>query len=194
MAGPPMQLSPEAKAGFEEGVGLIFSQWTALCLAVEQQWGGPDSEAKADYLIDDVVQWFYKKKEHYVDDLEMELVDGLLEDFQLEAEDGSPRQVATSLIALYQACCHNDAGPLQQLRQQYTAGGSGAAGSRPVTGGADAEGSSSSDEDDMDEDMQEAPAAVPMSAAAAAGAAQPRPGPIVDDDGFELVQTRRGRR
>jgi pre-rRNA-processing protein TSR2 len=57
-----MQMSPEAKAGFEEGVGLVFSQWTALCLAVEQEWGGPDSEDKANYMIDDVIQWFYKKK------------------------------------------------------------------------------------------------------------------------------------
>lgn len=56
------QMSPEAKAGFEEGVGLVFSQWTALCLAVEEQWGGPESEDKANYLIDEVIQWFYKKR------------------------------------------------------------------------------------------------------------------------------------
>lgn len=56
------QLSPEAKAGFEEGVGLIFSHWTALVLAVENQWGGPDSATKADYFIDDIIEWFHKKK------------------------------------------------------------------------------------------------------------------------------------
>lgn len=70
--------------------------------------------------------------EHFVDDLEMELTDALLEDFQLEAEDGSPRQVAGSLIALYQACCRNDAGPLQQLRQRAAAGASGTAASKAV--------------------------------------------------------------
>jgi pre-rRNA-processing protein TSR2 len=62
----------------------------------------------------------------------MELTDALLEDFQLEAEDGSPRQVATSLIALYTACCRNDAGPLQQLRQRAAAGASATAASRAV--------------------------------------------------------------
>jgi hypothetical protein len=56
------QLSSAAKAGFEEGVGLVFSQWTALVLAVENEWGGHDSAAKADYLIDDTIQWFYRKK------------------------------------------------------------------------------------------------------------------------------------
>jgi hypothetical protein len=60
----------------------------------------------------------------------MELTDTLLEDFQVEAEDGSPRQVANSLIALYQACCRNDAGPLQQLRQQQAAAGNNTAASR----------------------------------------------------------------
>ncbi len=30
--------------------------------------------------------------EHYADELELELAEGLLEDFHLEAEDGSPAQ------------------------------------------------------------------------------------------------------
>jgi hypothetical protein len=43
----------------------------------------------------------------------------------------------------------------------------------------------------MDTDMGDAvPAAVPMAAAAG----QPPPAPVVDADGFELVQKRRGRR
>jgi hypothetical protein len=70
--------------------------------------------------------------EHYVDDLEMELTDALLGDFQLEAEDGSPRQVAGTLVALYQACCRNDAGPLQQLRQQQAAAATSTRASRPA--------------------------------------------------------------
>jgi len=56
------QLTQEAKAGFEEGVGLIFSQWTALVLAVENQWGGSNSEQKADYFIEDILEWFYRKR------------------------------------------------------------------------------------------------------------------------------------
>jgi pre-rRNA-processing protein TSR2 len=55
-------LSPAAKEGFEEGVGLIFSSWTALVLAVENQWGGPDSERKADHFIEDALEWFYRKR------------------------------------------------------------------------------------------------------------------------------------
>lgn len=62
-AGPALQLpSQQAKEGFEEGVGLLFSAWTALVLAVENEWGGPDSSDKANFLIDDIIQWFYRKK------------------------------------------------------------------------------------------------------------------------------------
>jgi pre-rRNA-processing protein TSR2 len=55
-------------------------------------------------------------------------------------------------------------------------------------GAADADDSSDSDSDDgMDEDM---PEAVPVAAAAATAPPQP----VLDADGFELVQKRRGRR
>lgn len=58
-----------------------------------------------------------------------------------------------------------------------------------------AEGSSSSgdsSDDDMDEDMSDAvPAAVSVAAAAAPQQWQE---PVVDADGFELVQRRKGRR
>eukprot|EP00775_Hariotina_reticulata_P011319 gene11319-11469_t len=111
----PHQLTQEAKAGFEEGVGLIFSQWTALVLAVENQWGGSDSEKKADYFIEDVLEWFYRKKEHHADELEMELMDTLLEEFTVEAEDGSPAQV---VAVMCQQLTHADALSTFQGAQQ----------------------------------------------------------------------------
>ena len=44
---------------FEEGVNLLFSHWTALCLAIDQEWGGPTSRQKAEQLYQDVLRWFY---------------------------------------------------------------------------------------------------------------------------------------
>ncbi|KAF8067311.1 TSR2 [Scenedesmus sp. PABB004] len=236
---PAPVLTPAARAGFEEGVGLVFSQWTALVLAVDNGWGGPDSAAKADYFIEDTLEWFAKKKgaargarprsagnsaraappaawgaartpdaprrvppppaEHFADELELELADTLLEEFHVEAEDGSPAQVAKQLVELHAACCRNDASVLQQLRaRQVQAAGAAAASKRQVVDldGAELDGDSSSGSgsDDgsgngMDEDMDDAapaPAAVPIKA-------PPAP-PVVDADGFELVQKRRGRR
>lgn len=38
--------------------------------------------------------------EHFVDELEVELADTLLEDFQVEAEDGSPAQVKPAVSSM----------------------------------------------------------------------------------------------
>ena len=55
-------LPPNVRPAFEEGVSLICSNWTALGLAVENEWGGRNSREKADHLIADTVTWFYSKK------------------------------------------------------------------------------------------------------------------------------------
>uniref|UniRef100_A0A452Y0R6 Uncharacterized protein n=1 Tax=Aegilops tauschii subsp. strangulata TaxID=200361 RepID=A0A452Y0R6_AEGTS len=34
-------LSPQANAALQEGIGLVFGRWTALQMAVENEWGGP---------------------------------------------------------------------------------------------------------------------------------------------------------
>ena len=55
-------LSKGSRAQFEEGVELIFSKWTALQLAVDQEWGGRGSKTKAEDMLDEVIDWFYRKK------------------------------------------------------------------------------------------------------------------------------------
>ena len=55
-------LPQEARPAFEEGVSLVCSNWTALGLAVENEWGGRNSREKADQLIADTIAWFYSKK------------------------------------------------------------------------------------------------------------------------------------
>lgn len=47
---------------FEEGVQLLLTKWTALQLAVENQWGGRDSRDKAEDMYDEILEWFYKRK------------------------------------------------------------------------------------------------------------------------------------
>ena len=52
-------LNPSHRRQFEEGVNLLFSSWTALCLAIDNEWGGPASRQKAEQLYQDVLCWFY---------------------------------------------------------------------------------------------------------------------------------------
>lgn len=50
------------KVAFEEGVSYIFHNWTALKLAVEQDWGGVESDEKREWFIDVIIDHFDKRK------------------------------------------------------------------------------------------------------------------------------------
>jgi hypothetical protein len=80
-------LKPEHRPAFEEGVRQAFKRWTALCLAIENAWGGEGemSRQKGGALVDEVVQWFYRRKEeHYPDELEELLDDAISQEFNCE--------------------------------------------------------------------------------------------------------------
>ena len=57
-----VELPPQNRAVFEEGAYLIFTRWTALQLAVANEWGGSKSAQKAQDLLQDVIGWFYNTK------------------------------------------------------------------------------------------------------------------------------------
>src|SRR5262249_31048555 len=51
-------LSSEATAKFELGLTLVLNAWQALTLAVQNQWGGPDSKDKRDWMCGAVAELF----------------------------------------------------------------------------------------------------------------------------------------
>lgn len=173
------------RAQFEDGVNLLFSSWTALCLAIDNEWGGPTSRQKAEQLYQDVLSWFYGHtgmhfskavlagtqsarvlislrcdnsatrrsllfvlkaphvvcmvSEHYADDLEVDLEACMLQDFNVELQDNSPRQVrgrcsftcclhsmltevsnlqiSITLVSLHQECLQGNFSRIQHLKQ-----------------------------------------------------------------------------
>lgn len=46
------------QAAFTEGLTYVLRSWSALKLAVEQDWGGPDSEEKRDWMAETLVEYF----------------------------------------------------------------------------------------------------------------------------------------
>jgi hypothetical protein len=58
-------LSAQPTAALSEVVGLVFGRWTVLQMAVENQWGGRDSRAKADQLGTSILSWFCRSKGWY---------------------------------------------------------------------------------------------------------------------------------
>jgi hypothetical protein len=58
----PRALSAEALGVLREGIHLVLSRWWALQMAVQNEWGGPDSSRKADQLASDIVSWFSQSR------------------------------------------------------------------------------------------------------------------------------------
>ena len=56
-----VQLSPQHRPAFDSAVRGVMLRWTALRLAVENQWGGEGSDARAAELEQSILGWFYAK-------------------------------------------------------------------------------------------------------------------------------------
>ncbi|KAL3728150.1 hypothetical protein ACJRO7_032841 [Eucalyptus globulus] len=62
----PRQLPEPAVPIFSEGVALTLSRWSALQMAVDNEWGGRSSRQRADELGHDVFTWFTQSKARFV--------------------------------------------------------------------------------------------------------------------------------
>lgn len=58
----PVDLTADEKAVLNEGIGLILSRWTAMRAAVENGWGGRDSQGKAEVTVSNVFDYFTLSK------------------------------------------------------------------------------------------------------------------------------------
>lgn len=61
-ASVPCEMPAASRPHFEAGASLLFAQWTALRLAVENEWGGAASKEKEAWLLREAVAWCYRAK------------------------------------------------------------------------------------------------------------------------------------
>ncbi|XP_057434869.1 uncharacterized protein LOC130727683 [Lotus japonicus] len=110
-------LQGESKRVFSEGIDLVLNRWSALQTAVENEWGGRDSNLKAHQLAADVLSWFTQSKEPlYIDDLEAIFDEGMLS-LNVEVEDGSIEEVAGNLMAMHDECVEGNFRSIDILRE-----------------------------------------------------------------------------
>ena len=95
----PATMPAAHRPAFETGVRILFSKWTALQLGVVNEWGGPNSKEKAEGIMEEVIEWFYKKKDHEMLDLADLLDQCISEDFSIQAEDDSPYQARLGFVS-----------------------------------------------------------------------------------------------
>ncbi|KAM3407349.1 hypothetical protein ACQJBY_001028 [Aegilops geniculata] len=179
-------LSPQAAAALQEGIGLVFGRWTALQMAVEKGWGGPDSRAKADQLAASILSWFTNSKgPYYYEDLEDMMFDNIYKSLNSNFADGSIGEVAEQFLIMHEECLENNFSSIEKLRNTRPQGNA-VSQSRQMVTEDDDDSSDDGDEPSMGED--EAARLEDMAVD------QPKPSkPTPDADGWTVVPPRRGR-
>jgi pre-rRNA-processing protein TSR2 len=180
---------------FVEAVNGVFGEWTAISMAVENEWAGGATRERALALLARVLDGLLGSATVYRDEVEDLLEAAMVDDFNVEAEDESCRQVAELLCALHAEAKAGSTVSAQAVLART-------AGKRTWVHAAlpprQRTGESSSDDDCSSDDEEGGGGGGGSSAMDAEEAPRaPRPEPVVDEDGFTMVSknTRsRGRR
>nr|XP_010932466.1 pre-rRNA-processing protein TSR2 [Elaeis guineensis] len=181
--GPSPTLTSESLSLLREGISLVLSRWTALRMAVENEWGGRDSHRKSEELVSTVLSWFTQSKPPlYIDDLESILDENMVLSFNTEIEDGSIEEVAEQLMIMHEDCLKGNYEPIEQLRK-LGPGTSAVSQSRQVVDDNEDESSGEEISDMMVDEPKPNKMAVD----------EPKPKQTTDEEGWSVVVPRRNR-
>jgi len=196
------------QSSFEQGVAFALHLWPDLTLAVQNNWGGPDSEDKRDWFAGAVVELFPDLTkiaaatatavtaaapgseqdgtgEPDVGYVEEFLLQVMLDEFEVNVDDGSGFEVAEQIVRVRNECMRRKFDEVDALRRRWE----GRKGSKVVFKKAEDEDDDTDwdtddgddDEEDEDEDaeMGDAPPLVSTK--------KEKEEPEVDEDGFTKV-------
>ena len=79
------------------GIQAVFERWTALTMAVVNEWGGFQSKEKAQSLREETLEFLLKDSNKKDDSIEDFLYDCIAEDFNVQLEDESHEEVGKVL-------------------------------------------------------------------------------------------------
>jgi len=179
----------DAASLLSRAVHAVFAEWTALGMAVENEWGGRATRDKALQLLHRVLTGLLSSSAVHVEELEELLDSALLDDFNVEAEDDSPAQVARLLCTLHseaRAGCSTTALGILEKHASKREQSNWVVAPLPPKQSTD-----SSDDEDIGEDGDENMA---VDTTGASGSSREPKVPEVDEDGFQMVSRSRGRR
>jgi len=211
--GVPAAAPSTESTEWELGVAYILHSWAALSMAVNSQWGGPNSAEKRDWLCGAVTDMFDEaaaantgvELDEY--DVEETLAQVMVDEFGVDVQDESILPIAQKIVKLRGEISRGDFAWVEVLREAFEKG-KGKYVVLARAGGAQIGGEDGDDDDaeeeeaegedgDSDEEMRDVDAQVypPLSPNTASAGGPQGSGQSVDEDGFELVQNgRRGKR
>jgi pre-rRNA-processing protein TSR2 len=205
---------------FARGVLAVLDLWPALTIAVREEWGGPESADKKTWIASTIIDEFESRASYLpspsssapsdvadpatandppleLDDL-ADLINQMMSDeFESNIEDGSIDAVAADIVRLWRDILQPATGAQPSTvvdaleRKAAEVKGKGVQATKGA-GLQNADGEEDSDsewDDESDEDgmeVDEAPQLAPVE--------RERVEPVVDDDGFTLVQPKNKKR
>ena len=214
MAASQPQAAADMMAEFQAGVTAALRSWSALRTAVETDWGGAESHAKAEDLRTNILSQFDTsgKPKMEQEELEDNLADYMEEEFSVVLEDGSERQLAEVIYRMYDACARGDV----TLARQVVANAQKVVSTLPAQKAVVQTEGELDDDNDEDDNMAGTSSATAAASYASEGlfgpaptakpqanlppprqlgeAAPEKPQVEVDDDGFAAVAPRKGRK
>jgi pre-rRNA-processing protein TSR2 len=149
-------------------------------VAVENEWGGPESADKRDSLAGEVAEMLISRSDLDEEDMQDVLLQALEDLFNVDLEDGSEAAIAALILRIRRETMLGDFTTVDRMWELYS---SKVAKTKPVKVDAQSEsGDSVDDESDEDIDMEDA---APLKDTKA------RAEPEIDEDGFTTVVRRK---
>ncbi|KAL1610210.1 rRNA accumulation-related protein [Paraconiothyrium brasiliense] len=177
-------LSEQQQAKFDLGIWYTLFNWPTLTVAVQNQWGGPDSSDKRDWLAGAVSDLFSSEPLTDQEDIEVMLLQVLEDEFGTRLEDETEVGVARDIMAIRIEVQEGNFATVDALEQRWQSrkGKEVSTGSVQVKE-VEQEGEWDSVDEETDDDEDE----VMRDPPAAAAPPKEKPAPEVDEDGFTKV-------
>lgn len=163
-------------------ITIVLNNWPALSLAVQNQWGGPTSTDKRDWLCGAISDMIHDRPETDAEDLEEVLVQVMTDEFEVAVDDESAADAADLIMELKAQTDKGQFDTVQQMWEVYQqkSQNSSAAGQFQKVETRDEDQET---DDEVDEEVGDAPQLV--------RAPRERVEPEIDDDGFTKVVGKR---
>ena len=194
-----MLCAEEISRQFDLAIALILSQWDALTVAVDNDWGGSDSSDKRDGLAGSISDLFEERTQTDEEDIECVLFQYMGDEFNCLLEDRSEEEVAARICALRRSTLRGEFEDVDRLRRQWEASQNRRQPKvQHVKRTSDDDESSSGEDEDLDEDEDGggvgiAPKDIQMEDAPPLVSNPAQESPEVDDDGFTKVVSKKKR-
>ncbi|SCU98621.1 LADA_0H14312g1_1 [Lachancea dasiensis] len=183
-------------ARFELGVSMLIHKWEALDLAVQNGWGGPESAEKRDWITAIVIDLFKTGRVVEVALIEETMLYAMMDEFETNVDDDSALPIAAQILEMYKECAEENYSTVENLYQAWTEKQKSKEAKREIQIGDDPwnpDVSGSEGEEEDEEDLADSPPPLVHDADHDVDMDAQKNEPVVDEDGFELVQ-KKGRK